>query len=66
MKHLNTVVKFIGSVAEKRRQNKLELIRGSVLDPLNHPSYTHEQIASTEAKRVAREKALVRLEKKYS
>ena len=66
MKYLDTAIKFLGTIAEKRKINKRELIRGSVLDPMNHPSYTPEQIAATEAKRVAREKALVRLEKKYA
>lgn len=66
MNYLNTAVKFLGAMSEKRKLNKLELIRGSVLDPMNHPSYTPEQITATAAKRVAREKALVRLEKKYN
>lgn len=66
MNFLNTVVKFLGAAADKRKLNKLELIRGSVLDPLNHPSYTPEQVAALKDKHVAREKALVRLEKKYA
>lgn len=66
MKYLDTAIKFLGTIAEKRKINKHELIRGSVLDPMNHPSYTPEQITATAAKRVAREKALVRLEKKYN
>lgn len=73
MNYLNTAAKlidnavdFVVSASEKSKLNKLELIRGSILDPLNHPSYTPEQIAATAAKRVAREKALERLEKKYA
>lgn len=62
----NTVSKMFSGAIEQAKQNKAELIRGSVLDHLNHPSYTPEEVSARRAKALAREKALERLEKKYA
>lgn len=56
---------FIGSLNDHVRINKEILIRGSILDPLNHPSYSPEKVAFLKAADASYEKSLAKLNKKH-
>lgn len=56
---------FDTSTWKNPSDNHKELIRGSVLDPLNHPSYSEEKVAQLKADREAHAKELAELNAKY-
>jgi hypothetical protein len=61
----SSVNAFVDGVGERVRENKETLIRGSVLDPLNHPSYSPEKVAFLKIADATYEKSLARLNAKH-
>jgi hypothetical protein len=62
---VENTTKFIGDIGKLIESNKASLVRGSILDPLNHPSYSEEKVKSLENSKKSYEKSLARLNKKH-
>lgn len=67
---LKNLTSAIGDIITEARlqakENRQELIRGSVLDPLNHPSYSPEEVKARAEALAKYEKELAKLNKKFA
>lgn len=55
----------IYSIGELLRANKAELIRGSILDPINHPSYSTDKALTIHRAALHRARAIKTANERY-
>jgi hypothetical protein len=63
---IETTVQMFGDIREIIADNKRKLVRGSVLDPFGHPSFTEEQSEKYKNNQAAYDLALAKLKTKHN